>query len=426
MPGTFEPVLTRGIGTLDLTQLAVYEAQGGYAALRKGLHDMTPQTVADAVSRSGLRGRGGAGFPTGRKWSFLPNDGRPRYLCCNADESEPGTFKDRMLLQLHPHQIIEGVLLAAYAVQAARSFIYIRGEFRKGYESLCRALAQARAKGYVGENIMGSGWSQEIVIHRGAGAYICGEETALLNSLEGRRGEPRLKPPFPAVAGLYGMPTVVNNVETLSCVPHIVARGAEWFAGIGPEKSPGPKIFSVSGQVRRPGNYELPLGTTTRELLEHAGGLFSGRELKAFQPGGGSAGVLLPEHLDVPLDFDSVMAAGSMLGSAAVIVVDDSTCMVRAAMWLTQFYANESCGQCTPCREGTNWMYRVLRRLEEGGGRIEDVQLLESLGKTMVGTTICVLPDAAYGFVKSTLRYFADEYRAHVTAHGCPLEVRSA
>src|SRR5690554_5021499 len=357
----FEPVLTRGIGTLDLTDIEVYEAQGGYEALRKALKEMDPAAVQQEVLDSNLRGRGGAGFPAGRKWSFLPDDGRPRYLVCNADESEPGTFKDRMLIENHPHQLIEGVLLAAYAIGAARSFIYIRGEFQRGYRVLVKALEAARRKGYVGRNILGSGWSQEIVVHRGAGAYICGEETGLINSLEGRRGEPRLKPPFPAVAGLYGQPTIVNNVETLSTVPHIINRGAAWFKSIGTERSPGPKIFSVSGHVRRPGNFELPLGVSLRELIfEHAGGMLPGRRFKCVLPGGGSSACLVEEHLDTPMDFESLAAVGSMLGSAAVIVLDDSACVVKAAAALTRFYANESCGQCTPCREGTKWLSRIL------------------------------------------------------------------
>lgn len=423
----FEPVLTKGIGELDLVNIEVYEQQGGYQALRKALKEMDPAAVQQEVLDSNLRGRGGAGFPAGRKWGFLPNDGRPRYLVCNADESEPGTFKDRMLIENHPHQLIEGVLLAAYAIQAARAFIYIRGEFLRGYRVLMQALEQARAKGYVGKNILGTGWDMEIVVHRGAGAYICGEETGLLSSLEGGRGEPRLKPPFPAVAGLYAMPTIVNNVETLSCVPHIITRGADWFKSIGTERSPGPKIFCVSGQVQRPGNYELPLGTPLREVIyEYAGGLRPGRRLKAVLPGGGSSGCLLEEHLDTPMDFDSVAAAGSMLGSAGVIVLDDSTCIVKAAVALARFYANESCGQCTPCREGTNWLYRVLARIEAGQGRMEDIELLDTARVNMMGTTICPLSDASVGFLTSALKYFRDEFEAHVRAGACALEVRSA
>ncbi|BAS28942.1 NADH-quinone oxidoreductase subunit NuoF [Limnochorda pilosa] len=424
----FDPVLTRGVGELDLREIDVYRRQGGYQALERAMRDLDPAGVAKAVTDSGLRGRGGAGFPAGKKWSFLPDDGRPRYLVCNADESEPGTFKDRMLVEKHPHQLIEGIVLSSYAVGAARAFIYIRGEFLEGYQVLLRALAQARQAGYVGPNILGSGFNLEIVVHRGAGAYICGEETGLLSSLQGGRGEPRLKPPFPAVAGLYGMPTVVNNVETLSCVPHIVRRGPEWFRSMGTEGSPGPKIFSVSGQVVRPGNYELPLGVTLEELVfEHAGGLRPGRRLKAVLPGGGSSPALTAEHLKVPMDFDSVAQAGSMLGSAAVIVLDDSTCIVKAAYVLARFYAGESCGQCTPCREGTSWLARVLGRIESGGGRPSDIDLLKSVPPHMEGRTICPFSDASVGFVKSTLKYFEDEYLAHIESGSCQVkEVRSA
>ncbi|HEY8486793.1 MAG TPA: NADH-quinone oxidoreductase subunit NuoF [Limnochordales bacterium] len=423
----FEPVLTAGIGRLELENIEVYESRGGYQALRKALRSMTPAEVQKEVTDSGLRGRGGAGFPTGRKWGFLPNDGRPRYLVCNADESEPGTFKDRLLIERNPHLVVEGVLLAAYAIGAARAFIYLRGEFRQGYEILSRALEQARRRGYVGERILGSDFSVEVVIHRGAGAYICGEETGLLNSLEGRRGEPRLKPPFPASVGLYGMPTVVNNVETLACVPFIVARGARWFASIGPEKSPGPKIFSVSGRVRRPGNYELPLGIPLRELLwEHAGGPLPGRRFKAVQPGGGSSPLLVPEQLDVPMDFDSVARVGSMLGSGGVIVLDDRDCVVEAARILTEFYAHESCGQCTPCREGLHWLARILARLESGGGRPEDLEVLRSTPPFIAGRTICPLADAGVGFLRSSLQHFPEEYQAHVQHGRCTREAKTA
>lgn len=428
MPVAFEPVLTRGIGELDLTDLKVYRAQGGYQALEKVLRELAPGDVVQMVTDSGLRGRGGAGFPAGKKWSFLPDDGRPRYLVCNADESEPGTFKDRLLIEHHPHQLIEGIVLAAYAVQAVQAFIYLRGEFLEGYRVLQRALAQARDAGYVGRNILGSGFDLEIVVHRGAGAYICGEETGLLSSLQGGRGEPRLKPPFPAVAGLYGMPTVVNNVETLSCVPHIVARGPEWFRSIGPETSPGPKIFSVSGHVVRPGNYELPMGVPLAELIfEHAGGLRPGRRVKAVLPGGGSSPALTADHLDVPLDFDSVAQAGSMLGSGAVMVLDDTTCIVKAAYVLARFFAAESCGQCTPCREGTSWVARILGRIEAGQGRPEDLEVLKSLPGQMAGRTICPFSDASVGFLSSTLIHFEDEYLAHIERGACQVrEVRSA
>lgn len=426
----FEPVLTKGIGELELTEIDVYESQGGYQALRKAMASMSPSDVHEEVKKANLRGRGGAGFPAGVKWGFLPDDGRPRYICCNADESEPGTFNNKMLLEYNPHLLIEGLLLAAYATGCAQSFIYIRGEFKRGYESLTKALAQARAKGYVGKNILGSDFTQEITVHRGAGAYICGEETGLISSLEGGRGEPRLKPPFPAVSGLYGMPTIVNNVETLCNVPFIIDRGADWFLSIGTEKSPGPKIFSVSGCVNRPGNYELPLGVTLRELIEeHAGGLREGSTLKAVQPGGASSPVLLPEHYDLPLDFDSVPAAGSILGTAGVMVFDQNACMVRTALYYADFFSHESCGQCTPCREGTAWTARILRRLENGQGAPEDLEVLRSLKGTMSGTTICLLSDFSITFLQSVLTHFEDEFKAHAAGKACGLrsrEVRSA
>lgn len=425
----FEPVLTKGIGEVDLVDIDIYEGQGGYTGLKKAFGEMSPAEIQGAVKDAGLRGRGGAGFPTGVKWGFLPDDGRPRYMCCNADESEPATFNNRMLIEFNPHQLIEGILISAYATNCAQSFIYLRGEFKRGYDILMRAIEQARQKGYLGENILGTGFNQEITVHRGAGAYICGEETGLLSSLEGGRGQPRLKPPFPAVSGLYGMPTIVNNVETLSNVPHIVARGADWFRSIGTEKSPGPKIYSVSGKVRRPGNYELPLGVTFAEVLELAGGLHEGRTLKAFQPGGASAPVLLPEHVDVPLDFDSAMEAGSMLGTAGVIVFDDSVCLVQVARYYADFFSHESCGQCTPCREGTSWKSRILRRFEEGQGTEHDLQVLRGLKRTMQGTTICLLSDASTFFVQSVLEHFPEEFESHITNQGCPMqleEVQSA
>ncbi|OUM99644.1 MAG: NADH oxidoreductase (quinone) subunit F [Firmicutes bacterium ZCTH02-B6] len=422
--------MTKGIGEVDLTRIENYEAQGGYQALRKALKGMTPADVHAEVKKANLRGRGGAGFPAGLKWGFLPDDGRPRYLCCNADESEPGTFNNRMLIEYNPHLLVEGILLAAYAVRAARSFIYIRGEFRKGYRVLMDAIEQARAKGYLGDRILGTDFSQEIVVHRGAGAYICGEETGLLSSLEGGRGEPRNKPPFPAVAGLYGMPTVVNNVETLCNVPFIIDRGADWFLSIGTEKSPGTKIFSVSGAVNRPGNYELPLGVTLGELLEVAGGLKPGSKLKAVQPGGASSPVLLPNNLDLPLDFDSVQQAGSILGTAGVMVFDQNVCMVRTALYYADFFSHESCGQCTPCREGTAWTARLLRKIERGEGTPADIEVLKSLRGTMSGTTICLLSDFSITFLQSVLKHFADEFEAHIHGRAClaerPREVLSA
>jgi NADH-quinone oxidoreductase subunit F len=369
--------------------------------------------VVNEVSASNLRGRGGAGFPTGKKWSFLPKDGRPRYLVCNCDEAEPGTFKDHMLLENAPFNLIEGLVISAYAINAKQIFIYIRGEFLQGYRIFQKALAQAYAAGYVGHNILGSGYSVEIVAHRGAGAYICGEETAQLNSIEGKRGEPRLKPPFPANAGLYGMPTVVNNVETLMYVPHIITRGAPWFAAIGTEKSPGPKVISVSGHVVRPGNYEIPLGITVRELIEgYAGGLRPGRRIKAVQPGGGSSAAIFEEDLDCGLDFESLAAKKTMLGSGAVVVMDDTACMVRSAVTLNRFYEHESCGQCTPCREGSLWMKKITDRMLLGGGVTEDPRTLKRIGDNIAGRTICAFGEACAWPTQSFVEKFSEEFAA--------------
>jgi NADH-quinone oxidoreductase subunit F len=418
----FEPILTKGIGEFDLADIDVYESRGGFAALRKALTEMTPEAVVNEVSASNLRGRGGAGFPTGKKWSFLPKDGRPRYLVCNCDEAEPGTFKDRMLLEKTPLQIIEGLVISAYAIGAKEIVMYIRGEFLEGYRIFKRSLEAARSRGYVGNKIAGSDFSVEIILHRGAGAYICGEETAMLNSIEGKRGEPRLKPPFPAVAGLYAMPTVVNNVETICYVNQIITRGAKWFASIGPEKSPGPKVISVSGHVQRPGNYEIPLGISMRELIEdYAGGLLPGRRLKAIQPGGGSSAAIFEEDLDTGVDYDSLAAKKTMLGSGAVVVMDDTACMVRCALTLVRFFQTESCGQCTPCREGGQWINRMVGRLEAGEGSDSDIQILNQINATITGTNLCPLGDSIMPFLLSVLRRYPDEFAAHVKLAGCPL-----
>jgi len=418
----FEPVLMHGIGELDLADIAVYERNGGFAGLRKALKEMTPEAVANEVSASNLRGRGGAGFPTGKKWSFLPKDGRSRYLVCNCDEAEPGTFKDRMLLERTPLQIIEGLVISAYAIGAKTAFIYIRGEFLGGFRIFKEALAAARERHYVGPKILGTDFSLDVVIHRGAGAYICGEETAQLESLEGKRGEPRLKPPFPAISGLYGMPTVVNNVETLGYVKHVIERGAQWFASIGPARSPGPKIMSVSGHVRKPGNYEIPLGISARELIEeYAGGLLPGRSLKAFQPGGASSAALFSEDLDAGIDFDSLGAKRTMLGSGGFVVMDDTACMVRCAQTLTRFFEHESCGQCTPCREGGQWVARMVARLEAGEGSEQDLRVLGVINNTITGTNLCPLGDSIMPFLGSVLARFPEEFAAHVALGGCPL-----
>ena len=418
----FEPVLLRGVGELDLTDIAVYKRNGGFAGLRKALKEMTPEAVANEVSTSNLRGRGGAGFPTGKKWSFLPKDGRPRYLVCNCDEAEPGTFKDRMLLERTPLQIIEGLIISAYAIGAKAAFIYIRGEFLEGFRIFSRALSAAREHNYIGPKILGTDFSLELVVHRGAGAYICGEETAQLESLEGKRGEPRLKPPFPAISGLYGMPTVINNVETLGYVKHVIERGAQWFASIGPERSPGPKIMSVSGHVRKPGNYEIPLGISARELIEeYAGGLLPGRTLKAFQPGGASSAALFLEDIDVGIDFDSLGAKRTMLGSGGFVVMDDTACMVRCAQTLTRFFEHESCGQCTPCREGGQWVARMVARLEAGEGSEEDLRVLGVINNTITGTNLCPLGDSIMPFLASVLKRFSEEFADHVKLGACPL-----
>ena len=421
-----EPVLTRNVGIDGSQTLGVYQARGGYLALRKAL-GLTPDALVNLVKASGLRGRGGAGFPTGLKWSFMPKDPtpeRPNYLVCNADESEPGTFKDRLLIENDPHMLLEGTLIAAYALRAERAFIYIRGEYAYGAKTLIDALREARAAGYVGRDVLGSGWSCEIVIHRGAGAYICGEETALMDSLEGGRGNPRLKPPFPAAHGVYGRPTTINNVETLCCVPFIVERGADWFKAIGPdEKNTGPKLYCLSGHVRRPGVYEAPMGLPLAELIDGFGGgmLRPGRALKAVIPGGSSTPVLRAEECaGLRMDFDALAKAGSMLGSAGCIVMDEGTDMVAVAERVAHFYAHESCGQCTPCREGTGWIEKVIARIRRGGGRPEDLELLDEIAQGMQGTTICPLADAAAMPCRAFVAKFRDEFE-HYIEHGRPL-----
>ena len=418
-----EPILLRNVWKTDSTALSTYRAGGGYAELARFLR-LPPEEIIETVKRSGLRGRGGAGFPTGTKWSFLPKDDpRPRYLCVNADEGEPGTFKDRLLIERDPHQLIEGIVVSAHAIRARAAYVYVRGEFHEGIRILEKALQEARAAGFVGRDILGTGVDVEIHLHRGAGSYECGEETALLESLEGKRGQPRLKPPFPATHGLYGCPTIVNNVETLVCVPLILTRGAEWFAGYGTEKNSGPKLYCVSGQVARPGVYEAPLGRITlRQLVEgpeYGGGVPSGRSLRAVIPGGSSTPVLLPSEIDVAMNFDSLARAGSMLGSAATIVIDDSTCMVWVARKLTSFYKEESCGKCSPCREGTGFMLRLLERIESGEGTEKDLATLTSVIEGISGKTLCPFGDAAIAPAQSTLAKFRAEYEYHVREHKC-------
>jgi NADH-quinone oxidoreductase subunit F len=402
--------------------LGFYLKQGGYGALKKALA-MTPASVIDAVKASGLRGRGGAGFPTGLKWGFVDQkSGKPRYICCNADESEPGTFKDHVLMERNPHLLFEGCLIGCHAIGAKVAYIYIRGEFKHVQDVLEAELAEARKAGYVGRNILGTGFDCEIHVHRGAGAYEAGEETALIESLEGKRAQPRLKPPFPAVEGLYGCPTAVNNVETLCNVPLIIEKGAEWFAGIGPDKNTGPKLFCVSGHVARPGTFEAPMTVTLRDLIfdtKFAGGMRDGRTLKAVIPGGSSVPVLLPDQLDVPASFDGVAQAGSLLGSAGIIVMDDTTCMVWAAENLLHFYKHESCGKCTPCREGGDWLHRILGKIERGDGQMKDLDLLLSVGNNILGKTLCAFGDAAATPVLSTIKTFRAEYEAHIREGRC-------
>jgi NADH-quinone oxidoreductase subunit F len=409
-------LLFENIDEPGLHRLEVYERRGGYRSLRTAL-GMESEAVLHELEASGLRGRGGAGFSMGKKASFLPKGAMDKYLVCNADESEPGTFKDRELMQKNPHQLIEGLVIAAYAAQTNRSFIYIRGEYAYIADILDAAVAEAEAAGYLGERILGSDLSLSLVVHRGAGAYICGEETALLDSLEGKRGNPRLKPPFPAVQGLYQGPTLINNVETLATVPHIIRMGAETYAKIGTENSTGTKVVSVSGCVQRPGNYEIELGIPSRELIyDLAGGPPEGRRVKMWFPGGSSAPVLTEADLDVPYDFDSLAKAGSMLGSGAVIVVDDSIPVVDVAMKVAKFYRHESCGKCTPCREGTNWTVRMLERIDAGEATPMDLDIMASVQDQIIGHCLCVLGDAMAMPIGSMVEKFRGEFEAHIEA----------
>jgi NADH-quinone oxidoreductase subunit F len=404
-----------------------YRRHDGYQALRKALR-MEPDQVIQTVKDAGLRGRGGAGFPTGMKWSFIPQgpgpDGtsKPHYLVVNADESEPGTCKDIPLMLATPHTLIEGMIIAAYAIRAAHAFIYVRGEVVPVLRRLQAAVAQAYEAGYLGCDILGSGYDLELIVHAGAGAYICGEETALLDSLEGRRGQPRLRPPFPAVAGLYACPTVVNNVESIASVPPIILNGTAWFRSMGTEKSPGFTLYSLSGHVARPGQYEAPLGITLRELLDYAGGVRAGHRVKFWTPGGSSTPLFTEEHLDVPLDYEGVSAAGSMLGTKALQIFDDTTCVVRAVLRWTEFYAHESCGKCTPCREGTYWLVQLLQRIEAGRGTESDLDKLLDISDTINGKSFCALGDGAASPIISSLKYFREEFIDHLRLDGCPFD----
>jgi len=415
------PVLSTRFEETEGTWWDSYVASGGYLAARRALFSMAPAQVIDEVSRANLRGLGGAGFPAGKKWSFVPQASpKPRYLVVNADEGEPGTFKDRYLLERDPHALVEGMLIAAYAIGSHKAYVYVRGEYVRPARRLGRAVREAYAGGWLGRNIQGSGFDLDVVIHRGAGAYICGEETALLTSLEGGKGFPRLKPPFPAIAGLFQCPTIVNNVETLACVPFILREGAERFAGMGTPRQGGTRLFSVSGHVRRPGLYEAPAGVVLRELIDaYAGGVPAGRRLKAVIPGGLSAKVLTADEIDVGMDFDSLMAAGTMAGSGGVIVMDDTTCMVDALRSAARFFAHESCGQCSPCREGTGWVHRIMRRVAEGGGRLRDLDELLAIARDMEGKTICVFADAAAWPVQSYISKFRTEFEEHIRTGRC-------
>lgn len=422
MTDVLTPVLTDIWDAEQSWKLATYAGKGGYAALDVAFA-MSPDDVIAAVKDSGLRGRGGAGFPTGMKWSFIPQDNpKPKYLVVNADESEPGTCKDIPLMLGNPHVLVEGVIISSYAIRANKAFIYIRGEVVHVIRRVQAAVAEAYAAGHLGKDIHGSGYDLDVVVHAGAGAYICGEETALLEGLEGRRGQPRLRPPFPAVAGLYASPTVINNVESIASVPAIVKNGATWFGSMGTEKSKGHGIFSLSGHVQKPGQYEAPLGITLRELLDLAGGIREGHQLKFWTPGGSSTPLLTAEHLDVPLDFEGVGAVGSMLGTRALQIFDETVCVVRAVLRWTEFYKHESCGKCTPCREGTWWLVQALTRLENGQGSEADLDQLLDQCDNILGRSFCALGDGATSPVSSSIQHFREEYLAHLSHGGCPFD----
>jgi NADH-quinone oxidoreductase subunit F len=421
----YQPVLIPNQGRSTPLSLQEYRDTGGYQGLETALTKMTPDEVIEEVKAAGLRGRGGAGFPTGAKWSFVPRDPGPKYLAVNADESEPGTFKDREIMETEPHMLLEGIAICCYAIAAQTAFIYIRGEYVLAADRLEAAIAEAREAGLLGEDMLGTQTSLTIHVFRGAGAYICGEETALLESLEGRRPMPRSRPPFPAVEGLYRRPTCVNNVETLANVPHILARGSAWYQSLGePPQNTGPKIFCLSGNVNRRGNYELPLGAiTVRELIDdYGGGIPEGRKVKGVLPAGASAPILPESALDAKLSYDGIRDAGSMLGSASFIVLDESVCIVRAAARMVEFFRNESCGKCTPCREGTMWLHKVLLRLERGQGTAADLDLLMSLSGEISGKVLCALGDFATSPVTATIKHFRDEYLQHFELGRCPYE----
>ncbi|MBN1212985.1 MAG: NADH-quinone oxidoreductase subunit NuoF [candidate division Zixibacteria bacterium] len=415
--------LFRFVEDPEQVKIDIYETHGGYKAWKKALTSMKPAEIIDEIKKSGLRGRGGAGFPAGMKWSFIPKDSpKPRYLICNADESEPGTCKDRVLMERDPHAVIEGMAIAAFAIGCHRMFIYIRGEFNHSIDRMQAAVKEAYEKGHLGKNVYGSGYDLDMVVHSGGGAYICGEETALLNSLEGERGMSRIRPPFPAIEGLYACPTIVNNVETLASVPHVINHGADWYKTLGTEKSPGSKIFSLSGHVKQPGNYEVELGFNLKKLIydpAYGGGIRGDKKVKGVIPGGSSTPFLTADMLDVSLDYESLAEAGSMLGSGAVIVFHEDTCIVWVILKLIHFYRHESCGKCTPCREGTGWLEQIIRRIEQGKGKPGDVELIEDVCGNILGRTICPLGDAAVMPIQSAIKNWRDEWQYHIDNKKC-------
>ena len=416
-------IIRNYVGIKDSHTIESYKYRDGYTALGKALK-MDPDYIIDEIKKAGLRGRGGAGFPTGVKWSFIQRDSKkPIYLCCNADESEPGSFKDREILEQDPHQMLEGIMIACYTINSHKAYVYIRGEMPYGATIIEGAIKEAYDEGYLGENILNSGFDLDIVLFRGAGAYICGEETGLLESIEGKNGEPRPKPPFPAQIGLFGCPTIINNVETLACVPHIINKGHQWFSEIGGPKNTGTKIYGLCGDVNKPGLYEIPLGITARDLIEeYGGGIPNGRKVKAISPGGSSAPLLTADELDITLDFDSLAEAGSMLGTAGVTVMDESACMVRVAQNLAHFYRDESCGQCVQCREGTWWLEKMLTMIEQGKGKMEYIDTLLDACSQMRGTTICALADGCAMPIESIVKKFRHEFEEHVRLGKCPFE----
>ena len=416
-------IIRNYVGIPDSHTIESYKSRGGYTALTKALK-MDPDEIIDEIKKAGLRGRGGAGFPTGVKWGFIQRDSKkPIYLCCNADESEPGSFKDREILEQDPHQMLEGIIIACYTINSHKAYIYIRGEMPYGARIIEAAMNEAYEGGYLGQNILNSGFDLNVVLFRGAGAYICGEETGLVESSVGKTGEPRPKPPFPAQIGLFGCPTIINNVETLACVPHIINNGHEWFSNIGIPKNTGTKIYGLCGDINKPGLYEIPLGISARDLInEYGGGIPNGRQVKAISPGGSSAPLLTADELDISLDFDSLAEAGSMLGTAGVTVMDDTSCMVRVAQNLAHFYRDESCGQCVQCREGTWWLEKMLTMIEQGKGKMEHIDTLLDACSQMRGTTICALADGCAMPIESIVKKFRNEFEEHIRLGKCPFE----